>query len=147
MKPVIRATWAIIFSPLWVSAGGTDPIFDPGGPYEPCIGNCPAPTQFDGSGSSSPGGKIVLYEWDFGDGGTATGAMPEHQFQNLGDFTVTLTVTDDTHGVSLDFHLPHLCQCASSEPGRAGDLGPVEIPVSLRLRASRMANGITGTGS
>jgi VCBS repeat-containing protein len=42
-------------------------------------------------------------EWDFGDGVTATGSLlPSHVYTRTGDFTVTLTVTDDDGGVGQD---------------------------------------------
>src|SRR5205807_9038132 len=34
------------------------------------------------------------YAWTFADGGTATGASPNHAFNDNGTYTVTLTVTD-----------------------------------------------------
>jgi len=37
---------------------------------------------------------IVLYEWDFGDGTTATGINPEHSYSEPGVYEVTLVVTD-----------------------------------------------------
>jgi PKD repeat protein len=54
---------------------------------------------FDGRGSSDVDGSITTYAWDFGDGSTATGEQVNHEFTVAGDYTVTLTVTDDT-GVS-----------------------------------------------
>lgn len=35
------------------------------------------------------------YEWDFGDGKTSTESNPSHAFAKPGDYTVSLTVTDD----------------------------------------------------
>ncbi len=52
---------------------------------------------FDGSGSSDDEG-IVSYQWDFGDGGTASGISVSHTYPTPGTYTVTLTVTD---GVGL----------------------------------------------
>ncbi len=40
-------------------------------------------------------GYIVSWEWDFGDGATATGAVVTHKYSNPGNYTVTLTVTDN----------------------------------------------------
>ncbi|WP_144923391.1 PKD domain-containing protein [Halorubrum salsamenti] len=51
--------------------------------------------SFDASGSSDADGSIASYEWDFGDGETATGATPTHTYDSPGDYDVTLTVTDD----------------------------------------------------
>lgn len=50
---------------------------------------------FDGSGSTDADGSIVSWAWDFGDGATATGPTPDHDFLTSGTRDVTLTVTDD----------------------------------------------------
>ena len=49
----------------------------------------------DGAGSSDSDGSIGSYAWDFGDGGTASGATASHTYAAGGTFTVTLQVTDD----------------------------------------------------
>ncbi len=51
--------------------------------------------DFDAAGSSDPDGSVVSYAWDFGDGATATGRTPSHDFTTSGTRQVTLTVTDD----------------------------------------------------
>lgn len=53
---------------------------------------------FDGSGSSDPdaGDSVVSYLWDFGDGNTSTEVTPAHVYAAAGDFTVTLTVADQS---------------------------------------------------
>lgn len=48
-----------------------------------------------GATSSDADGTIQLYEWDFGDGTTATGVAPGHTYAEAGTYPVTLTVTDD----------------------------------------------------
>ncbi|MEX2107111.1 MAG: PKD domain-containing protein [Solirubrobacterales bacterium] len=55
------------------------------------------PTSFDASASSDPDGAVAAYEWDFGDGATATTASPtvQHTYEGPGPHTATLTVTDD----------------------------------------------------
>ena len=57
---------------------------------------------FDASGSSDPDadGSIVSYEWDFGDGATATGVAAEHTFATANSYQVTLKVTDNENGVT-----------------------------------------------
>jgi PKD repeat protein len=50
---------------------------------------------FNASDSYDPDGSIVSYFWDFGDGSNATGVTVEHAYADDGNYTVTLTVTDD----------------------------------------------------
>jgi PKD repeat protein len=78
-----------------VSTGSTPqaPIARPGGPYS---GTVDATVSFDGSGSSDADGRIVSYDWRFGDGGTASGAQALHTYAAAGSHTVTLTVIDDS---------------------------------------------------
>ncbi len=52
----------------------------------------------DGSASADPDGTIASYDWTFGDGGIATGATPSHTYGAAGNYSVTLTVTDNNGG-------------------------------------------------
>lgn len=45
--------------------------------------------------SSDEDGTIVSYFWDLGDGSSSTLETPEHSYPNIGEFTITLTVTDN----------------------------------------------------
>jgi PKD repeat protein len=56
--------------------------------------------DFDGGGSTSPGGSITNYSWNFGDSTTATGQTISHFFTSAGTFNVTLSVTDDQDKVA-----------------------------------------------
>ncbi|GHC80340.1 hypothetical protein GCM10007079_19220 [Nocardiopsis terrae] len=52
--------------------------------------------EVDASGSTAGDAPITGYHWDFGDGGTASGASAWHFYPGPGTYTVTLTVTDET---------------------------------------------------
>ena len=66
----------------------------------PTEGPAPLDVLFDASGSTDPNDFIVSYDWDFGDGETATGISPNHTFTNPGTFTATLSVTDAFGAIS-----------------------------------------------
>lgn len=61
-------------------------------PPSPTVGET---VSFNGSGSTDPDGSIVAYEWSFGDGATASGALVSHAFAANLTYQVTLTVRDD----------------------------------------------------
>jgi PKD repeat protein len=62
-----------------------------------------ATVQFDAYASYDPDGSIVSYEWDFGDGSPqGTGVNPTHIYNTPGNYTVTLTVTDDDKTTDSD---------------------------------------------
>jgi hypothetical protein len=55
-------------------------------------------SSFDASASTAfTGQTIATYHWDFGDGSTQTTSSPttSHTYAAIGDYTATLTVTDD----------------------------------------------------
>jgi len=67
------------------------PVADVGGPY---ASTRLTPAVFDGSKSSDPEGAMLTYAWDFGDGTTGSGVSPAHQYTSLGNFNVSLVVSD-----------------------------------------------------
>jgi PKD repeat protein len=59
--------------------------------------------NFDGRQSSDSDGYVTAWVWDFGDGSpTATGTLPSHAYAQPGQYTVTLTVTDDKGATAVD---------------------------------------------
>jgi len=53
--------------------------------------------RFEGASSSDPDGDAVTFDWDFGDGATASSSSPDHTYADDGTYAVTLVVTD-AHG-------------------------------------------------
>ena len=51
--------------------------------------------RFDASTSYDADGSIVLHSWDFGDALVGEGKVVDHAYSIPGDYTVTLTVTDN----------------------------------------------------
>jgi len=49
---------------------------------------------FTDNSTTPPGTNIIFYDWNFGDGGTATGPSPQHTYSNYGNYLVTLTVVN-----------------------------------------------------
>lgn len=61
----------------------------------PAIPNPGAEVTFNGSGSTDPGGTIVAYAWEFGDGATGAGVIANYAYATPGRYFVNLTVTDN----------------------------------------------------
>ncbi len=73
------------------------------------------------STSTTNGGPITDWAWDWGDGDTANGSTASHTYANPGDYIVTLTVTDtcgytDTTTQTIPIPAPELIVTKSAEP-------------------------------
>ncbi|MCD6205766.1 MAG: PKD domain-containing protein [Candidatus Marinimicrobia bacterium] len=57
---------------------------------------------FDASPSFDPGGSIIKYRWDFGDGSRGKGPIVKHVYKSAGEYRAMLRVTDrDRNKVSI----------------------------------------------
>ncbi len=70
--------------------------------------------------TASPTGTIVLWQWDFGDGTTASTNSPatSHQYANPGNYQVTLTVTNSA-GTSTNKHFTGPMMSNNGDPSIA----------------------------
>lgn len=72
-------------------------------PLEACFvtvfeeGPAPLETTFDPGCST---GTVSNYFWDFGDGLTSTSVKPKHTFEEPGDYTVNLEISDSENNIS-----------------------------------------------
>ena len=57
-----------------------------------CVG---CPVDVNASASYDPDGTTLTYDWAFGDGETGTGKSAAHSYDEAGEYTITLTVTDN----------------------------------------------------
>jgi PKD repeat protein len=82
--------------------------------------------SFDGTGSFDNDGRIVAYNWSFGDGTSAAGPTPVHVYREPGSYEVTLTVTDDSG--TVDDTSTDKLQVVINQPPVA-DAGPSRLAV------------------
>ena len=66
-------------------------VVNTGGPYTTAVQQ---PVTFNGTATTNPTGRQLIYTWDFGDGTTAAGGTPSHIYTQKGAYTVHLNVTD-----------------------------------------------------
>lgn len=118
----------------WQFIGGT-----PGGGNNPPISSftftCNGLScDFDGSTSSDSDGSITNYAWDFGDGGSASGAIVSHSYAAAGSYTVTLSVSDNANATN-----------SSSQTVVAGSGGGDTVAPVISSVSSTNDNGISFT--
>jgi len=68
----------------------------------PTSGLYPLSVTFDASASRDPDGSISQYQWDFGDGQTASGRVVTHLYTRAGTFSARLTVVDNEGGTAIN---------------------------------------------
>lgn len=66
----------------------------------PTSGTAPLAVQFSSASSSDPDGSITSYQWNFGNGSMSTAPNPSFTYTAGGNYTATLTVTDNAGGAA-----------------------------------------------
>jgi PKD repeat protein len=101
--------------------------------------------QFDEAGVCRSSSAIASYQWDFGDGGFASGPRVSHAFAGVGSYSVKLTVTND-RGLSDD-ETQTVSASASASPQAEFVFSPAQPAVSQAIQfnasASQAAPGRT----
>jgi len=100
----------------------------------------PLAVDFDASKSSDTDGKIIRYDWDFGDGtAIADGpAKPSHTYRKPGSYTASLKVTDNgKRGLTGEAMLTvHVGRPVLSVKNKTLNFGPLRRTESLTLANS-----------
>ncbi|HZB47561.1 MAG TPA: PKD domain-containing protein [Mycobacteriales bacterium] len=111
-------------------------------PSEPSVFD---PVQFFDQSHDPAGGTISTVGWSFGDGATATGCCPTHQYASDGDYTVRLTVTttdgrtaSTSQVVRVRTHDVAVVQVAVPNSAHVGQT----IAVNVHLRNTRYAETV-----
>jgi len=150
-------TIAIRVTPVGTDANGQTPrsvqirlvppgVIAPPGPPVPDFKIEPDdPTQMQSVefNASDPNldGRIVTYEWNFGDGSRGTGRLVQHQYRDAGVFSVTLTVTDTTGARGA------LTKAVTVLPGDAPEAEFVFSPSSPGIGTEVFFNGSASTAA
>lgn len=157
--PIILSV-ILIFSAISCGGGSGSapsgvPVANPGGPY---LGNVNQALAFSGSGSAPSGRTIASFAWQFGDGGTGTGATTAHTYKTAGNFTATLTVTDSSGATGSNNVAVEIITAPVAVPG-GPYTGKVGVAVSFNGSLStappgsalgfawQFGDGATGSGA
>ncbi len=124
--PTLTATPTVTPSPTPVQA----PVAVINGPT---AGKAGDRLQFNARRSTvAPGGSLVAYNWDFGDGATAAGVEVTHVYERPGNYDVLLTVTDNNGLQSQAVQRVEISAAPATPtpiPARAGITAPPQANV------------------
>ncbi|HEY4136926.1 MAG TPA: PKD domain-containing protein, partial [Casimicrobiaceae bacterium] len=101
----------------------------------PVSGAAPLQVAFNGSGSHDADGSIVSYAWNFGDGGTASGATATHTYTTAKTYVATLTVTDNQGATGS-------ANVTITVSGSTGGGDAINAPSNLSASVSRGTGGV-----
>jgi PKD repeat protein len=93
------------------------------------------PISFSGLTSNDFDGIVVSFNWDFGDGATATGVAAEHVYTVAGDYMATLTVEDDLGGTDTGE-----VEISIIEPTTPQDPGPPSVMIVRKQEDGSIVN-------
>lgn len=104
---------------------------------EPYIGVVGQEIEFDGSESNDPIGDIVNWTWDFGDGSHGYGMIVSHVYLSIGNYTVTLTVRNETNETNSTSTIARIYQTfPPSKPNVKTPFGILSINTIYRFIAT-----------
>lgn len=89
---------------------------------DPSSGSTSTSFTFDASASTDSDNNIASYQWDFGNAGTERGKKVTKKFSAVGEYTISLTVTDQKG--ATDSHQRNLEVSKNSPPVAAFSVSP-----------------------
>jgi len=104
-----------------------------------------SPVAFDASASRDVDGTILSYNWNFGDGATASGLTVSHAYSAVGTYFVRLTVTDNMGAASSDTTLVSVA--AAPPPGQlvsVGTIGSTDVDYAQGVATDPAGNVFVG---
>jgi len=93
MKMISFNAWSIIVVGCLLTSCNKAPV--PVLSVDPTSGEVPLTVMFDGSKSYDPDGSISNFKWDFGDGSISYDQSVYHDFNSVGNYTITFEVVDN----------------------------------------------------
>lgn len=103
------------------------------GPFNALTGES---ISFSSSGTNDPDGSIASYLWNFGNGQTSTQANPTISYANAGNYTVTLTVTDNQGATASTTAAVTITNPANTSPNAVIANGPFSADVGQSIAFS-----------
>ena len=94
-EPGVGSSWQAAWTDTGVCGDGSEnqpPSAVANGPYSGVENQA---ILLNSAGSADPDGNIASFHWSFGDGNSSTQQNPSHTYTSVGNFTITLTVTDN----------------------------------------------------
>lgn len=96
--------------------------------FEPASGVAPLTVCFDADVSTPSGTTLEFYAWDFGDGASAEGGQPCHEYERTGLYTVRLEVRNSLDLIaSAEADVKVSCPSGDVVPWTAVDIGGVDF--------------------
>jgi PKD repeat protein len=91
-----------------------------------------SPTSFNASTSADPDGSVARFDWGFGDGSTLPdgGPTPTHTYASVGNYDVTVTVTDNEGCSTTIVYTGQTTSCNGSPVARQAKAVAVSSPPS-----------------
>ncbi|MBA3709823.1 MAG: PKD domain-containing protein, partial [Planctomycetes bacterium] len=111
-------------------------------------GTAPLTVQFTGTASTDDG-KIIAWDWIFGDGGAGIGSTVSHTYTTGGTYTAQLFVRDNDGGVSSASVVITVSGVAPPAPvisSAASAVGTVGSSFSYAITATNSPTGYAATG-